>query len=265
MAFEDKVRDFYNSRRDYDNLTTISRATALVNLFPPMVGATVFDLATGTGNVAFRAAEIVGPTGKVLGLDIAEELLRIAASKRDSIFETYVEFRNADIGMEVFPKGTIDSFYCSFAIMLVANIDLVLGRIAAALAPGSFFAFTSASSNSYLNDEIVRAGALSGITIPPSNERFGNRERILSRLEKAGLRADSIVELQYGRFLELNAAKAKWDGKFWIHPEQTLDSIDEEVSKQMKFDFDRIVEREARDGYVWFEEKVYYIKAVRAG
>jgi len=33
----------------------------------------------------------------------------------------------------------------------------------------------------------------------------------------------------------------------------------------MKIDFDKIVAAKARDGFVWFEEKVYFVKSVKAG
>jgi hypothetical protein len=33
----------------------------------------------------------------------------------------------------------------------------------------------------------------------------------------------------------------------------------------MKIDFDKIVAAKARDRFVWFEEKVYFVKSVKAG
>jgi SAM-dependent methyltransferase len=264
MSFQSIVRDFYNSRLNYDNVATISRATTLVNFFPPKSGDSVLDLATGTGNVAFRAGEIVGPTGKVIGLDIAEELLRIAKAKKAAGIWNNVDFRVSDVCHEVFSIGSIDAAYCSFAIMLIDDIDGFLTRISAGLSEGGFFAFTSTSTSSYLNNEIAQAGALSGVTIPPVNERFGDPERIAQRLRKSGMDIEKIHELQLGRFIELEDAKAKWDGKFWIHPEQTLEGIHESIARTMKIDFDKIVAAKARDGFVWFEEKVYFVKSVKA-
>jgi arsenite methyltransferase len=246
-------------------VATISRATTLVNFFPPKSGDSVLDLATGTGNVAFRAGEIVGPTGKVIGLDIAEELLRIAKAKKTAGIWNNVNFRVSDVCLEEFSIGSIDAAYCSFAIMLIDDVDGFLKRVSAGLSEGGFFAFSSASTSSYLNNEIAQAGALSGVVIPPSNERFGNPERITERLRKSGMDVEEIHELQFGRFIELEDAKAKWDGKFWIHPEQTLEGIPESITRTMKIEFDRIVAGKSHDGFVWFEEKVYYVKSVKAG
>ena len=44
-------------------------------------GLTVLDVGCGTGASALPAAEFVGPTGKVLGVDLAENLLNRAKAK----------------------------------------------------------------------------------------------------------------------------------------------------------------------------------------
>ncbi len=141
MSFQSIVRDFYNSRLNYDNVATISRATTLVNFFPPKSGDSVLDLATG-----------------------------IAQAKKAAGIWNNVDFRVSDVCQEVFSLGSIDVAYCSFAIMLIDDIDGFLTRISAGLSEGGFFAFTSASTSSYFNNEIAQAGALSGVTIPPVNE-----------------------------------------------------------------------------------------------
>src|SRR5216117_3208881 len=41
-------------------------------------GETVLDLGSGTGKICFIAAQIVGPNGKVLGVDMTDEMLEVA-------------------------------------------------------------------------------------------------------------------------------------------------------------------------------------------
>src|SRR5205809_4220476 len=41
-------------------------------------GETVLDLGSGTGKICFIAAQIVGPKGRVIGVDMTEEMLRVA-------------------------------------------------------------------------------------------------------------------------------------------------------------------------------------------
>ena len=48
-------------------------------------GETVLDLGSGGGKVCFIASQIVGPAGRVLGLDMNDEMLALAESHRDAI------------------------------------------------------------------------------------------------------------------------------------------------------------------------------------
>src|SRR5881296_2504910 len=41
-------------------------------------GETVLDLGSGTGKICFIAAQIVGPNGKVVGVDMTDEMLEVA-------------------------------------------------------------------------------------------------------------------------------------------------------------------------------------------
>src|SRR2546428_11880438 len=41
-------------------------------------GETVLDLGSGTGKICFLAAQIVGPNGKVIGVDMTDEMLQVA-------------------------------------------------------------------------------------------------------------------------------------------------------------------------------------------
>src|ERR1044072_7172278 len=41
-------------------------------------GETVLDLGSGTGKICFIASQVVGPTGKVIGVDMTDEMLAVA-------------------------------------------------------------------------------------------------------------------------------------------------------------------------------------------
>src|SRR5687768_9721716 len=41
-------------------------------------GETVLDLGSGCGKICFIAAQIVGPAGKVIGVDMTDEMLEVA-------------------------------------------------------------------------------------------------------------------------------------------------------------------------------------------
>src|SRR5437867_12810178 len=64
-------------------------------------GETVLDLGSGTGKICLIAAQIVGPNGKVLGVDMTDEMLEVARRNAPIVAERIgyanVEFRKGRI------------------------------------------------------------------------------------------------------------------------------------------------------------------------
>ncbi len=64
-------------------------------------GETVLDLGSGTGKICFIAAQIVGSTGKVIGVDMTDEMLEVGRRNAPIVAErigyTNVEFRKGRI------------------------------------------------------------------------------------------------------------------------------------------------------------------------
>src|SRR5437667_2875202 len=64
-------------------------------------GETVLDLGSGTGKICFIAAQIVGPKGKVIGVDMTDEMLEVARRNASIVAERIayanVEFRKGRI------------------------------------------------------------------------------------------------------------------------------------------------------------------------
>ncbi|MDQ6765083.1 MAG: methyltransferase domain-containing protein [Verrucomicrobiota bacterium] len=64
-------------------------------------GETVLDLGSGTGKICFIAAQVVGPKGKVIGVDMTDEMLSVARTNAPIVAER-VGFQNVE-----FRKGRI--------------------------------------------------------------------------------------------------------------------------------------------------------------
>ncbi len=64
-------------------------------------GETVLDLGSGTGKICFIAAQIVGPSGKVIGVDMTNEMLEVARRNAPIVAQRIgyanVEFRKGRI------------------------------------------------------------------------------------------------------------------------------------------------------------------------
>ena len=64
-------------------------------------GETVLDLGSGTGKICFIAAQVVGPSGRVIGVDMTDEMLEVARRNAPLVAEkigySNVEFRKGRI------------------------------------------------------------------------------------------------------------------------------------------------------------------------
>lgn len=67
-------------------------------------GSTALDVCCGTGDFAFALRRAIGPRGRVVGVDVSEEMLDVAREKcgRNQL---YVEFRTGDVLDLLFPDG----------------------------------------------------------------------------------------------------------------------------------------------------------------
>ncbi len=85
MEYKERVKEFWQGRAEvYDVNNTFHPPLCihLVRVAELHKGSNVLDIATGTGYVAFAAADAVGPTGHVLGIDITESMLQQVLQKQ---------------------------------------------------------------------------------------------------------------------------------------------------------------------------------------
>src|SRR5947209_7119050 len=60
-------------------------------------GMRVLDIGCGSGGVSFAAAHLVGPTGSVLGMDVADAAIRAAQGHADRLGLRNVRFEQGDL------------------------------------------------------------------------------------------------------------------------------------------------------------------------
>ncbi len=89
--------------------------TGLASLQP---GQTVLDLGSGAGFDAFLAARAVGPTGRVIGVDMTAEMLQQARENQRKSGRQNVEFRLGEIEHLPVADATIDVILSNCVINL---------------------------------------------------------------------------------------------------------------------------------------------------
>lgn len=88
-------------------------------------GETVLDLGSGAGFDAFLASKKVGKTGKVIGVDMTDEMLQKARENAEKGGYTNVEFRKGDIEDLPIEDNAVDVIISNCVINLAPNKEKV--------------------------------------------------------------------------------------------------------------------------------------------
>ena len=100
------------------------------------VGQTVLDIGSGAGIDCFIAAEKVGPTGKVIGLDMTPEMIERARKNAQEAGITNVEFRFGEAEKMPVDDASVDWVISNCVINLSPDKPAVFGEIGRILRPG---------------------------------------------------------------------------------------------------------------------------------
>jgi SAM-dependent methyltransferase len=105
-------------------------------------GATVLDLGCGAGTDLLIAAQMAGPSGHVIGVDMTPAMLRVAAaSAREMGIGDRVELQEALIESLPLPDAEVDIVISNGVIDLVPDKDAVFAEIDRVLKPGGRLQF----------------------------------------------------------------------------------------------------------------------------
>jgi arsenite methyltransferase len=107
--------------------------TALIEL---QEGQTVLDLGSGGGIDVLLSAKRVGPTGKVYGLDMTDQMLALARENQRKAGATNVEFLQGEIEHIPLPDNSVDVIISNCVINLSADKPQVLREAFRVLKPG---------------------------------------------------------------------------------------------------------------------------------
>ena len=103
-------------------------------------GMTVLDLGSGAGFDALLAWRRVGPQGKVIGVDMTDDMLALARENAAKLGATNVEFRKGRIEHLPVDDASVDLVISNCVINLSPDKPAVFREIARVLKPGGRFA-----------------------------------------------------------------------------------------------------------------------------
>lgn len=141
---EAEARRLQLQARLYDRITR--RFLADAGLTP---GMTVLDVGSGPGDVAFAAADLVGPTGRVVGVDVNPLILEIARARASAEGRDNVRFVAGDCRSALLPDD-FDAAIGRLVLMYTGDVTEALHPIVARVKPGGVVAFAEADFSSVL-------------------------------------------------------------------------------------------------------------------
>jgi arsenite methyltransferase len=171
-------------------------------------GETVLDLGSGAGFDAFLAAGAVGPTGRVIGVDMTPEMLERARRNAEAAGHRNVEFREGQIEALPVEDASVDVVISNCVINLVPDKAAVYREVARVLRPGgrvvvsdvvlekplppivaeSVAALTGCVAGASLRDEYLQTVAAAGLEDVEVVEDRGFGEEILGMVPEDMLR-----------------------------------------------------------------------------
>jgi len=152
-------------------------------------GDTVLDLGAGAGNDVFVARQMVGTTGKVIGLDMTPAMIEKAEANRKKVGFENVEFVLGEIEAIPLPENMVDVIISNCVLNLVPNKAKAYEEAFRVLKPGGHVSISDVVTTATLPTAIQEAanlyvGCVAG-ALP--------QEEYLEIVRKAGFSPTSIV------------------------------------------------------------------------
>lgn len=163
-------------------------ADRLIARLQPARGAKVLDVATGTGAAAVAAAQAVGPSGRVIGIDLAEEMLERAQRNVEKMRLTNVDLHLMDAEALEFRDGYFDLAISGFGLFFLPDMLAGLKGWRRVVKPGGRVAFTGFGAQAFQPMlELFRARMESyGVPFAAAAQRLADPERCRTLLRDAG-------------------------------------------------------------------------------
>lgn len=180
-------------------------------------GSRMLDIASGTGEPAISAAQIVGESGKVIGIDLVDEMLAVAREKTAKTNLNNIEFHCIDAEILDYTAASFDAVTIRWGLMFMPEPQACLAAAYKALKQNgriSLACWAAPDKNPFVGVLIKTLGKYMDIPTPPPGTpgifAFADSERLQEVLRSAGFR-NIILEEMTIDVVEVDDGRAYWE------------------------------------------------------
>jgi len=259
----------YNAAADFYDRSPLSfwnyfgeQTIALLSL-PP--GSSVLDVCCGTGASALPAAKRAGSRGKVIGVDLAKELLELARGKAAQQHFGNIQFELGDMLSLRFPSGSFDAVVCVFGIFFVPDMSMAVHELWRLVRPGGKLAVTTWGPNLFEPANTAFWRSIKNVW-PELYKGFNPWDRISDPANLEKILSEGGVELPRitaeNRFHLINSAEDWWTIILGSGYRGTIEQLDASERDRVK-DANLAFIREAKISAI--ETNALYVLATKSG
>jgi len=188
-------------------------AEKLVSLAQPSSGERILDVATGNGLAALLAARMVGPDGRVVGVDLSETMVDLAWNRAREEGVNNADFLAMDAEDLDLPSDCFDAVLCALGLMLFPQPDRALGETHRVLREGGRVALAVFGRGSRVALRALMEPFIPLMPPPPQRGPsifgYGQSEVLEDAVERAGF--SEVTTEQCAHVLTLSEAEGAWE------------------------------------------------------
>jgi ubiquinone/menaquinone biosynthesis C-methylase UbiE len=166
----------------------------LVDVAGIRAGTRVLDVACGRGAVLFPAAERVGPSGRLVGIDLADGMAAETAAEIAKRGLSNAEARQMDAEHLDFGDGSFDVVTCGFSLQFFPALDRALAEFRRVLRPGGALVATAWGEDDERWDWFDEMRKRYGAALRLGSNKLHNPDLLKARLLGAGFEDVSVTQ-----------------------------------------------------------------------
>jgi arsenite methyltransferase len=244
-------------------------AKRLVEIAAIKSNETILDVATGTGHSAIALSPLVGASGRVIGIDLSPDMLKVAQQNITTASLDNIDLQLGDAENLSFEDEKFDKVICASGIFFLPDMLAGLQEWLRVTKPGGLVAFSSFGETAFNPMREMHTNRIQnnyGVVLPLSGglRRLNTMQKCQDLMQKAGFRPEA-VEIhteQLGYYLQ--NVDEWWDIVWHTGFRHSVSQIAPEKLEQFKTEHLAEVGKLATDKGIWLDVPVIFVTGKKA-